>query len=305
MCDTGHRNNAPPNKPIRRWTPRSARTIAIAIASGSSPRQHLCRYYPRKAAGSIPEHFESKKVKDEDPRDPSSFAQLFSDTPSIRNFCSSASESSQHECASQQSTRKVTGSISDHVELERLKDRSTRDFYNDIARKLDPLLQTISLTSDPAPASVALPGNPLAASIILKTIHTLLNDLPHGTPAQWVYANDFIETGCAFPDMNGDAPSDDRWNVWLTILDKLDDFSANRLLAKVARAVALRTKLEDDLGEAKKSAGMQNSSSEKGAPPLAKLLAGGLGCPPSLAVWVGALATSLSCRAYELTCVCV
>ena len=48
ICDSGRRNIAPANRPVRGYTPRSARAIALGIAGGTSPRRHLCKYYEAK-----------------------------------------------------------------------------------------------------------------------------------------------------------------------------------------------------------------------------------------------------------------
>ena len=254
LCDTGRRSNAPPNKPIRTWTPRSARSIAIAIAGGPSPRRYLCKPDTGKHTEIKSDNGDGGKNLDEDfapglsprqhpdfdvtnlkaPRDPSSFVQLLSDTPSIRKLCSG------------------TEPIAVRTNL-----------YNDVSRTLDPLLQNISVSSSPAPTPAALPSNTQAASLILKAIEMLLADLPNGTPTQWLHVNDCIETGCAVPSTKSDAPSDGTSNDCLAILDKLDDLPANRLLSKVAQAVALRTKLEDNSWEAKRVAGMDTNSKGK------------------------------------------
>ncbi len=77
MCASGRRNGS--ERPIRGYTARSARTIAITLASGPRPRSRLCpRYQP---AG------HPTKAGVEPPRDQSSLPQRLSDTNAIRGAC--------------------------------------------------------------------------------------------------------------------------------------------------------------------------------------------------------------------------
>ena len=83
LCATGKRNTS--RKPIRDYTPRSARAVAIALASGPRPRSRLCPRYRRKDSACRQNVVERR-------RGPSSFVQKLSDTPSIQALCSGAIE---------------------------------------------------------------------------------------------------------------------------------------------------------------------------------------------------------------------
>lgn len=80
LCDNGRSNSA--GRPIRRYTPRSARTIALTLVSGPRPKSRLCTQIPT-----------SSSLSDvaEGPRDPASVIQLLADTNSIKQFCDSSS----------------------------------------------------------------------------------------------------------------------------------------------------------------------------------------------------------------------
>lgn len=219
MCDTGRRNSAPPNRNVRKWTPRSARTIAIALASGPAPRKHLCQYWA-----------ENSPARDglegaDGPHDPSSFAQLLSDMPTIRRLFSST----EHPPASPTA-------------------------YQSLSRSLNLLLHGQALRVD------TVVSNERTADLLCAALTCLLADLPSGTAAQWAYVDFFISRGCAYPDRTVDVPTDHRWNVWLPILDHLERVDAVHLLSKIARVVAARTKTEDVLADFKRKLGMPDTN---------------------------------------------
>jgi hypothetical protein len=78
ICATGRRNTS--KRPVRDYTPRSARAIALTLVSGASPKSRLCEKY---------EHHRSKDsvAREEGPLDPSSFMQLLCETDTIRRLC--------------------------------------------------------------------------------------------------------------------------------------------------------------------------------------------------------------------------
>lgn len=81
LCDTGRRQITA--KPVRKWTPRSARAIALAVVGGPSPRRHLCIYYQTRHASIFATPEVQKTAKDS-----SSLSQLVCDTPAIASICS-------------------------------------------------------------------------------------------------------------------------------------------------------------------------------------------------------------------------
>ncbi|KAK5125011.1 hypothetical protein LTR85_001202 [Meristemomyces frigidus] len=226
MCDTGRRNKSPPNKPIRKWTPRSARAIAIALASRPYPRKYLCAFYSGEVKRVSAASDEAGGADGQ--HDPSSFTQLLCDTPSIRQLCSAAQP----------------------VPVP-VKPRA----YESLSRALDPLLTTL-------PVEAALQqrdsfvSNAQAADILFAALKALLDDFPRANPAQWGYAETFVDRGCAYPDRKVDAPTDLKVNVWLSLLDRLEYGPAVRLLGKTLHALALRTQLEQDLDDLKRDVGV-------------------------------------------------
>ncbi|PPJ53628.1 hypothetical protein CBER1_00841 [Cercospora berteroae] len=70
LCHTGRLNTS--GQPVRRYTARSARTIAMAVCSGPKPRARLCPHYTSTTSGQQPAAAE--------PRDPSALMQLLADT---------------------------------------------------------------------------------------------------------------------------------------------------------------------------------------------------------------------------------
>lgn len=76
LCRTGMLNTSH-GKPIRKYTIRSARTIAISLCATPTPRAHLCRYMSADSEPPKPRDFES-------PGDPSALDQILSDTQSFK-----------------------------------------------------------------------------------------------------------------------------------------------------------------------------------------------------------------------------
>ena len=74
-CATGLRDST--DKPVRNYTPRSARILAFDILGRSNPDAHLCQYV--KSGGKIP-----TPDVGSGPRDPSSLAQRLADSPCMR-----------------------------------------------------------------------------------------------------------------------------------------------------------------------------------------------------------------------------
>lgn len=73
LCRTGLRNTSN-GKPVRDYTPRSARTIAIAMCAGPRPWSHLCQYTTAETASAV----------DQSPSDPSSLDQQLSETRAFK-----------------------------------------------------------------------------------------------------------------------------------------------------------------------------------------------------------------------------
>lgn len=81
LCDNGRQNAA--GRPIRRYTPRSARTIALTLASGQKPRLRFCARLDHPTSRSN----HNLTQTGEGPRDPSSVVQLLADSAAIKQLC--------------------------------------------------------------------------------------------------------------------------------------------------------------------------------------------------------------------------
>lgn len=226
MCDTGRRNTAPPTQIIRKWTPRSARAIAIALAGGPHPRKHLCAFYSGPSTKKLSILEESEVV--ESPHDPSSIIQLLCDTTSVRRLC----------YAREQGLRCVRPVA-----------------YEDLSRSLDPLLRSRCVRLALQHTDSFVP-NTQVAELLFSALEAFMNDLPHGSLDQWAYVGVFVDNGCAYPDKRLNAPPDMKGNVWLSLMDRLDHGPAARLLGKTVQALAFRTKVEQDVDDLKRNAGL-------------------------------------------------
>ncbi|KAK5713412.1 hypothetical protein LTR17_017593 [Elasticomyces elasticus] len=179
LCDTGRRNATPDNRPARKYTPRSARAIALALVGGPSPREHTCPHYSLEAKG--------QREANEGPQDPSSFEQQLCDTPVIRNLCDTTTPMS--------------------IELDRL---------TVIKQSLEPLLIHIKL-SDDAPSSFV--SNERAITLLCGALRACLDSLPAVPTAQYTFADKWIRKGSAFPTANVTILTAESRNVRLSILD--------------------------------------------------------------------------------------
>ncbi|TKA26776.1 hypothetical protein B0A50_04222 [Salinomyces thailandicus] len=238
VCDTGRRNTAAPNRPVRKYTPRSARAIAIALASGPSPLKHICPLYIHSNSSSQVSNGEDASVivQDEGSHDPSSFSQLHSNTRSIRQFCASPHAS-----------------------------KTQPGKHQDLLKKLQSIVGSTPTCVTSPPRKLA--SNQQVASIIVKCINALFEAIPTASPAQYEYADSFIRDGSAFPSKKTSAPVDAEWNRWLLILDKMDSRLELKLLSTMCQTFALRIQLEADLDEARRKVGGRSNFT-----PLADIL---------------------------------
>lgn len=231
LCDTGRRNAAPSNRPVRKWTPRSARTIAITIAGGPRPEKYLCHSSrPQSPETASSQAAERHERSGDGPRDTSSTFQLLSDTSSVRHFCDG------YEPAP-----------------------TPRDRHSESLRSLQPLL--LPQVPDRLPDTSTFISNPDAAHRISHALDTLCSEFPTAGLAQYEYVDSFLRNGSAFPPVSTTAPVDAKWNCWLHILDMMDDRSAMRLLSTACKAFAMRTKLQDELADLGRAAKYHFSSS--------------------------------------------
>ena len=207
VCDTGRRNTEPPQRPIRRYSPRSARTIALAIASGPAPRKHLCSNLHHDEQQSREPSFTTPQP--ETPRDASDLTQLLSDTNSVRQF--------------------FAGS-----KIANVQPAQNEDLLN----QLEHLLVSGPMSSGDVDREVSLSSG-AASIIILRAIDAVVEDMPKANRAQYEFADSIIRQGCSYPAVNGNTPTDPKWNCWLQILDLMDQRSRLRLLSGVCKVFAI------------------------------------------------------------------
>nr|POE75451.1 hypothetical protein CFP56_53563 [Quercus suber] len=209
MCDTGRRNISP-DKPVRKWTPRSARAIAIAIASCPNPSRHVCPFM-------LDSRLEQSSSS-EGPQDPSSFTQRLSDTRAIRNFC-------------------TPGSML-HQKVESMNDRAHH--------VLDPVVVVDRIDH----SSTSIISNQQAVARVMLNIRYLLSMLPRHPVALHRHALFHVLEGRAAPANVEHIPVDKRWEIWMKILDGHAYEPSLRLLSRITQIYSLRKSLDDAVWKA-------------------------------------------------------
>ncbi|KAK0256699.1 hypothetical protein LTS09_008401 [Friedmanniomyces endolithicus] len=214
MCDTGRRNASPNNRPLRHYTPRSARAIALALAGAVLPRKHLCVYYS-SATGSGTDIKPEDDTVPEGALDPSSFEQLLCDTAIIRDICD----------------RKATISLQP----------SKLEYWK---QTLSPLLRPIVIEDD---IPISLLSNEQTCQIISNALRACLDTVTNGRMDVLNYADTYIRDGNAYPPVSyvDSHHLSKRWNVRLRVLDSFE--RGQNLLSQVCEAVAMRADLETRL----------------------------------------------------------
>lgn len=185
---------------MRKDTPRSARAIAVTIASGTKPRRHLCPRY-------TPERELDHQGVSQGPRDPTAFIQQLADTASIRRL-------------DVQSGLPSTVRASWHSRLDHLAERFASNSDALSYRPLD--------------------VNHASSHHLSACFKVLLRDLPRGNSMQWRHVNRIVSTGCVYPQYNRDVPCDPFFNTWLAILDGMEDYSSMHLLSTLLRVLDQR-----------------------------------------------------------------
>lgn len=207
MCDTGRRN-ANLNRPIRKWTPRSARVIALAILSRPNPSSYLCSHSTKSSLSARPSGPEG-------PRDPSSFTQALSDTVAIRTFRSVAVESGWLDLGDLKRAHRALDSVTTWTEQE-----------------------------DSEPSVVS---NHQAATQVMTSLQLLLEKTPKTAVAYHRFAARHVMTGRAVPAEIKRVPSGQHWHVWSDDPDAYDHEPSLRLLSRVAQVVSLRESLDVEM----------------------------------------------------------
>ncbi|KAK3115691.1 hypothetical protein LTR53_004707 [Teratosphaeriaceae sp. CCFEE 6253] len=232
MCATG-RHNAFTTRPLRSYTPRSARAIALALVSGPAPRQHLCVHYER--VGARQEDVPACSGVPEGPRDPSSFEQIFIDTTSSQRLFAPEAEV----------LVKPSG------------------FERHIAA-LQPLLQPVCLDGDVPGTFIS---NHNAARIISEALLACLHSVPQDTIGQHVNALTWaLEIPAPSSLQITTAPSDQE-SQRVQMLDGLD--RAQPLMSCLCEATARRVDLESRVDSLRSSPNTGDDLSKRLLPLLA------------------------------------
>jgi len=103
FCATGIRNSA--DRPVRDYTPRSARILALELLNQSNPDAHLCQHV--KSEGSVP-----TPDTEAGPRDPSSLAQRIADTSCMTRLAAGeALPRKELDCPEQRRVAAITAKL--------------------------------------------------------------------------------------------------------------------------------------------------------------------------------------------------
>lgn len=212
-CRTGTRNTSN-GRPVRTYTPRSARTIAIAMCARPHPRTHLCRYTTVESA-----YAAGNLLETQGPIDPSALDQLLSETRSFKLL-------------------QDLGTLCFH-------DAELKDHHEKVSRAIEAASPDPSRTEqdDYDQKEGLLPNNELVDDLI-PAAEWLLAKLPHHRPASYSMVNDLISKGYAYPTKNVSIPADENFNNWLKILDTMHHKPYLRLLGRIVQAVAVRQALD-------------------------------------------------------------
>ncbi|EMC99447.1 hypothetical protein BAUCODRAFT_119031 [Baudoinia panamericana UAMH 10762] len=216
QCHTGRRNLTPAHQPIRKYTVRSARAIALALVGGPHSQTHLCQYCTRSR---LDTNAEVQSKTNERRYDTGSFTQLISQTPSVRKSCSRTN----------------------HFDIP-AGDNDLEHYLS----TLQPLLDHVDPnTSHPNIRSASDASRRISACIL-----KCLADVPIDITASGGAVHACIAYGYAYPPPGAPVPgafanpSDPKISRFL---DYLHHGPANALLAAALKALAMRVHLEEKL----------------------------------------------------------
>ena len=202
---------------MRDYTPRSARAIAITLASMTYPRGRLCPSYH-------PQQRHSPQDIADGPQDPSAFIQRLSDTPSIRRACQHSSQLVESDNAIRQDdTSPYTQAFYERLRYwNKVLDEYSHGFTN-----LDPI----------TPLSLILGENAATANKLCECIEWQANTLPDASHYDWTVVNLFVQRGYSYPDCSLYKDCDQR-SKSIHLLDSLDHGPSFRLLSHLVEVVA-------------------------------------------------------------------
>ena len=217
LCATGLRNVS--RKPVRNYTPRSARAVALTLASGPEPRSRLCPIYR-------PSERIDVQANPEGPRDPTAFMQKLSDTSIVKRFCNRSDTLAELKAANSLHREYPYG----------------QDFYNALQywdNVVEDIFSSFLLDSD-SDFKDSKEMDEAAAGKLSDCVQWLRNTCSTGkdihTYRQWELLNELISTGsiCSTSLVNG------LHGDCLVILDRLEHRPSFRFLHRILFVVARR-----------------------------------------------------------------
>jgi len=208
-CATGLRNTT--RVPIRDYTPRSARILALELLSRPRCDAYLCKYCELDARPSQP-------ARDEGPQDPSSFIQRLADTSCITQFAKGVAP------------------------VNTLPEDLTSHKAAAIARVLQSQCEPPFLPSG-SPNPLLIP-NIEVADTIATALELFYDVLPgESNPATWQSLAQHINNGRTLPSTTLDSNNDN--SGLINLLDIFASEPYTSLCVQICKVVALRTQVED------------------------------------------------------------
>jgi hypothetical protein len=208
-CATGLRNST--DIPLRDYTPRSARILALDLLGRSSPDAHLCKHV--KSGGKIP-----TPDTEEGPRDHSSLAQRIADTSCTKRLAEGGT--SLHEepdCPELQQVAAITAKLQTQCE---------------------PPLDTTG-SSNPRFAP-----NEEVADTVASAFSLFYSLLPEKSDqAMWQSLAQYINNGQVLPAQTLTSNANNTGLIELLQIFQFEPYT--RMCAQVCKAIALRTQVEN------------------------------------------------------------
>lgn len=208
-CATGLRDST--DKPVRNYTPRSARILAFDILGRSNPDAHLCQYV--KSGGKIP-----TPDVGSGPRDPSSLAQRLADSPCMRILAGGGTPSNEEP---------------DSPELQQVAAITAK-----LHTQCEPPLDT-SGSSNPHFAP-----NREVADTVASALSLFYSLLPQESDQTlWQSLAHYINNGQVLPAQTLNSNPQNPGLIELLRIFQFEPYT--RMCAQVCKVIALRTQVED------------------------------------------------------------
>ena len=184
----------------------------MTLASGPKSRSHLCPKYV---------HGRSLSALASKPRcDPTSFVQLLSDTPAVKDLIDGAP-------------------MPVHADVGTSFDVRLKYWKSTLSNLCESFIKAPQANMDDHLAETKKVVNTLQ-----ECMQWLLSTLPRGNPSQWKYINCIISNGYAYPPQMQNVPCDNKVNTWLDILDDLEHGPRFNLFLQYLYTVTKRARME-------------------------------------------------------------